>query len=93
MTTSLLPNHAPARICKHLPELPPVVSDWQQSCLQPRCSYYCQGECCNPARRGAFSPCPLDGKELLLEDAEPAYADDRVEDNVWCETGDLPKKG
>jgi hypothetical protein len=25
MTTSLLPNHTHARICKHLPELPPVV--------------------------------------------------------------------
>jgi len=44
-------------------------------------------------RREAFSPCPLDGKELLLEDAECAYADDRVEDNVSCETGSLPKKG
>jgi hypothetical protein len=40
-----------------------------------------------------FSPCPLDGKELLLEDAETVYADDRVEDNIWWETGGLPKKG
>jgi len=74
MTTNLLTNDTHALICKHLRQLPPVVSDWQQSCLQPRCSYYRQGECCNPARRTAVALCPFDGKELLLEDTEPAYA-------------------
>jgi hypothetical protein len=56
-------------VCKHLAELPPVVTDWQQSCQQPRCPHYCQGDCCNPGRHWASAACPFDGKELLLEDA------------------------
>jgi hypothetical protein len=77
MTRSLLTNDTHPRTCKHLPHLPPVVSDWQQSVQQPRCPHYCQGECCNPGRQRAFAPCPFDGQELLLDDAEPAHADDR----------------
>jgi hypothetical protein len=74
MTTGVLTNGTHIIICKHLPSLPPVVSDWQQSCQQPRCPHYCQGECCNPGRQTASAPCPFDGRELLLEDAEPAHA-------------------
>lgn len=54
--------------CKQLNQLPPVVSDWQQSCEQPQCPHYCQGECGNPGRESASAPCPFDGKELLLEE-------------------------
>jgi hypothetical protein len=76
-------------ICKHLSQLPPVVSDWQQSCQQPGCPHYCQGECLNPGRRGQFAPCPFDGKDLLLEEAEPA---DAADSHSWAARG-LPKKG
>jgi hypothetical protein len=56
-------------VCKYLPELPPVVSDWQQSCQQPRCPHYRQGECRDPSRQRASDACPLDGQDLLLADA------------------------
>jgi hypothetical protein len=91
MTTSLFTNGTHAFICKHLPELPPVVSDWQQSCQQPRCPHYCHGECCNPGRREEFAPCPFDGKELLLEEA--TYGDDILEESRLWATRGLPKKG
>jgi hypothetical protein len=71
MTINLLSHGGHTLVCKHLSELPPVVSDWQQSCQQPRCPYYCQGECWNRGGQGAFIACPFDGKELLLEDAAP----------------------
>jgi len=74
MTTSLLTNNTHTLICKQLSKLPPIVSDWQQSCQQPRCSHYCDGECCNESRQTAYAPCPFDGKELLLEDADAAHA-------------------
>jgi hypothetical protein len=93
MTTSLLAATTHALVCKHLAELPPVVSDWQQSCQQPRCPHYCQGGCCNPHRQWASAPCPFDDTELLLEDAEPAYADDATEGSHSWETRGLPKKG
>jgi hypothetical protein len=83
MTTNPLPNDTPPLICKHLPHLPPVVSDWQQSCQQPRCPHYCQGVCCNQGRERASAPCLFDGQDLLLEDAQPAHADDSREDNRW----------
>ncbi len=91
MSTSLLTNGTPARICKHLPELPPVVSDWQQSCQQPRCPHYCHGECDHPARDRASAPCPFDGKQLLLEDA--AYDGDLLGGGDAWVTQNLPKKG
>jgi hypothetical protein len=69
MTTSPLANGTHPLACKHLPDLPPVVSDWQQSCQQPRCPHYRLGECGNPGRRAASAPCPFDGGELLLEEA------------------------
>ena len=94
MTTSVLLNDTHILICKQLPELPPVVSDWQQSCQQPRCSHYCDGECCNASRQTASAPCPFDGKELLLEDTDAAHADDAtVEDAPSWATRALPKKG
>src|SRR5581483_5020804 len=77
MTTSLFTRDTRALSRKHLSELPPVVSDWQQSCQQPRCPHYCRGECCNSGRRGGFAPCPFDGKELLLEDA--SHGDDMLD--------------
>jgi hypothetical protein len=91
MTTTLHIANGHVLICKHLPELPPVVSDWQQSCQQPRCPHYCQGECDHPARDRASAPCPFDGKELLLEDA--AYGDDALQDSRSWAKRDLPRKG
>jgi hypothetical protein len=73
MTKSLPTNDAHSIVCKYLTDLPPVVSDWQQSCLQPRCSHYCVGGCGNPGRHEVSDPCPFDGKELLLEDVTPAH--------------------
>jgi hypothetical protein len=87
MTTNLLTTDTHTLICKHLPGLPPVVSDWQQCCQQPRCPHYSQGECCNPSRYWASAACPFDGKELLLEDA-PA-----VEDGPSLTFRGVPKKG
>lgn len=57
-------------ICKHLGKLPPVVSDWQQSCKEPHCSHFCDGECGNASRHSASAACPFDDKELLLVDSE-----------------------
>jgi hypothetical protein len=76
MTMTDLTNDRQTLICKYLPDLPPVVSDWQQSCLQPRCPYYCQGECSNHGRHCSSAACPFDGKELLLEDADAATIED-----------------
>jgi hypothetical protein len=87
MTMNLLANDTHALICKHLPGLPPVVSDWQQSCQQPRCPHYCQGECRNPGRQWAFAPCPFDGEALLLEDAAA------VDDSPSLTIRGVPKKG
>jgi len=91
MATSLLTKNT--LICKYLPELPPVVSDGQQSCQQPRCPHFCQGECCDPGRQSGSAPCPFDGMELPLEDAESAYAADAtVEDTpLWTMRGVLKK--
>jgi hypothetical protein len=72
MPMNLLTDDRHNRNCKHLSNLPPIVSDWQQSCQQPQCPHYCQGECCNTDRQAAFAPCPFDGKELPLEDADTA---------------------
>jgi hypothetical protein len=93
MTTSRPGDGTDALACKHLPDLPPVVSDWQQSCQQPRCPHYCQGECCHPGRQRADAPCPFDGKELLLEDAEPAHADDGGRASPSGATPGVPRKG
>ena len=69
MVTTPITGPTKTFICKQLDKLPPVVTDWQQ-CQQPRCSHYCDGECCNSGRQSASAPCPFDGKELLLVDAE-----------------------
>jgi hypothetical protein len=87
MTMRLLNNATQALICNYLPQLPPVVSDWQQSCLQPRCPHYCQGGCWNPGRQAASASCPFEGKELPLEDA------DTGEDSPSRATRGVPKKG
>lgn len=70
MATNLSTGGTRTFACKQLSNLPPVVSDGQQSCKQPQCSHYCNGECCNPGRTSAFAPCPFDGKELPLVEAE-----------------------
>jgi hypothetical protein len=72
MTMNLPTNGKHPLICKPLPELPPVVTDWQQVCEQPRCPYYGQGECCHPGRQRASAACPFDGKGLPLGDAGAA---------------------
>jgi hypothetical protein len=71
MVTTLFSSETEIVVCKHLPELPPVVSEWQQNCQQPHCSHFCDGECFHPDRHSMFA-CPFDGGELLLEvvDAE-----------------------
>lgn len=74
MVTTLFTGDMKTFICKQLSKLPPVVGEWQQSCTQPRCSHYCDGECCNSGRQSASAPCPFDGKELLLVDSEPVNA-------------------
>ena len=89
MNTTLSPLDPCTLRCKHLVELPPIVTEWQQSFQQPRCLHYCQGECCNPTRRVESAPCPFDGKELLLEEAEPSNDDNFPS----CAGLGLPKKG
>jgi hypothetical protein len=76
MATTLFIGHTATFICKQLSKLPLVVSEWQQSCKQPRCSHYCDGMCCNPGRLSASAPCPFDGKEFPLVEAEAVYFDD-----------------
>jgi len=88
MTMRLVLKDRQTLACKHLTALPPVVSDWQQSCQRPQCPHYCLGECNNPGRLSAFSPCPFDGKELLLEDA-----DDIADECLSRRKRDVPKKG
>jgi hypothetical protein len=84
-------------ICKQLSKLPPVVNDWQQSCKQPQCSHYSDGECCKAGRQSASAPCPFDGKELLLVDAETVNSNDATPDAsplLPClATPAVPKKG
>jgi hypothetical protein len=92
MVTTLFDRNTNTFICKQLDKLPPVVSDWQ-SCQQPRCSHYCAGECCDSGRQLALAPCPFDGKELLLVDAEAVYSDDASLLQPWLATPALPKKG
>jgi hypothetical protein len=87
MTANVLTGDTHTLICKHLAQLPPVVSEWQQSCLQPRCPHYCQGECCNPGRHCASAACPFDGVELPLEDA------DAVGGRRWLAAREAPRKG
>jgi hypothetical protein len=89
MNMTLSTNDTHILTCKHLPDLPLVVSDWQQSCQQPRCPHYCQGECCHSGRQSASAPCPFDGKELLLEDAVAAT----VGDGTALTIRGVPKKG
>ena len=51
MVTTLFTADTKPFICKQLNNLPPIVSDWQLSCEQPRCGYYCDGKCWNGAMR------------------------------------------
>jgi hypothetical protein len=93
MVTTRFTGPTKTFICKQLDKLPPVVSDWQQSCQQPRCSHYCDGECCNSGRPSASAPCPFDGKELPLVEAEAGYSDDAEFLEPSAATRLLPKKG
>jgi len=93
MVATLFTGDTKTFICKQLSKLPPVVSDWQQSCKQPRCSHYCDGKCCNPGRQSASAPCPFDGKELLLVDAEPVNSNDASPFQPCLATPAVPKKG
>jgi hypothetical protein len=54
--------------CKKLPELPPVLTDWQQTAWCPECDYYDYGICVNPIRRDSNAACPFDGKVLPLRE-------------------------
>ena len=76
MVTPLFTGYTKTFICKQLDKLPPVVSEWQQFCKQPRCSHYCAGECCNSGRQSPSAPCPFDGKKLSLVDAGAVDFDD-----------------
>jgi hypothetical protein len=97
MVTTHFTGDTKILICKQLSKLPPVVNDWQQSCKQPRCSHYFNGECCNSERQSASAPCPFDGKELLLVDAEPVNSIDATPDASHLQprfaTPTVPKKG
>ena len=73
-------------ICKQLETLPPIVSEWQR-CKEPECRHYCEGECWHEGRQAASAPCPFDGRELPLVDAE--YVD--FDDDDFLQP--LPKKG
>ena len=92
MATAPFTRHTKTFICKQLNKLPPVVSDWQQ-CQQPRCSHYSAGECCNSGRHSASAPCPFDGKELPLVDAEDMYSEDADFLEPSVATRPLPIKG
>jgi carbon storage regulator CsrA len=82
----------PSYICKKLDNLPPIVSEWQQSCKQPQCSHYCDGECRNSGRQSASAPCPFDGNELLLVDSEAVYSDDASPLKPYLATPTAAKK-
>ena len=79
-------------ICKQLEKLPPVVSDWQQSCQQPQCSHFCEGECDDTGRQSASAPCPFDGKDLPMMDSESVFFHENVL-QPWLAATPLPKKG
>jgi hypothetical protein len=53
-------------LCKKLPELPPVLTEWQGAVWRPECEHYDDGACDNPARAERDAPCPLDGQPLPL---------------------------
>jgi hypothetical protein len=54
--------------CKKLPEVPPVVTEWQDNTWCPDCEFYGLGTCGNPTRAGNGAPCPFDGEELPLRE-------------------------
>lgn len=91
MVTTLFAGNTKTVICKQLSKLPPVMSDWQQSCQQPRCSHYCAGECCISSRQSASAPCPFDGKELPLVDAEDVCFEDADYLELSVATRPLPQ--
>ena len=99
MVTTLFTGDTKTFICKQLSKLPPVVSDWQQSCKQPHCSPYCDGGCSNASRQSASARCPFDGKELPLVDAEPVNPNDATPNasslllQPWLARSAVPKNG
>lgn len=53
--------------CNKLHELPPVVTDGQQTAWCPDCDYY-DGGMCNSVSRVGNAACPFDGKLLPLRE-------------------------
>jgi hypothetical protein len=54
--------------CNKLPELPPVLTDWQQTVWCPDCDYYDGGTCGKPLCQDTNTACPFDGKVLALRE-------------------------
>jgi hypothetical protein len=61
--------------CRKLRELPPVLTEWQQSTWCPACDYHDRGRCLNPTHAAGNVACPFDGKVLPLREmvGEPNY--------------------
>jgi hypothetical protein len=58
--------------CKKLHELPPVVTDWQQTAWCPDCDHYNRGRCSNPN-----AGCPFDGKASPLREVADQAPNDQ----------------
>lgn len=83
MVAPLLTTSTKKFVCKKLSILPPVVTEWQQSCEQPQCSHYCDGECRDSGRQSESAPCPMDAVDM----------DDAQLSQRCLATPPLPKKG
>ena len=55
-------------LCNKLPELPPVLTEWQVATWCPDCPHYDGGACGSRTRTGRNAPCPLDGQPLPLRE-------------------------
>ena len=74
--------------CNKLHELPPVVTDWQETAWCPDCDYYDCGLCRNPIRRDSNAACPFDGKVLPLREVAVETPNDQPGkplDSEFCE--------
>jgi hypothetical protein len=63
-------------LCRKVHELPPVLSEWQQTTWRPECEHYDRGVCGNPACAEGKGTCPFDGKSLPLREATENSSDD-----------------
>jgi hypothetical protein len=68
MTITTTTMAATMNPCKKLPELPPVVTDGQQTLWCPNCEHYVEGACDIPACPGRNASCPFDGQALPLRE-------------------------